>query len=248
MEVLEDESVRAPASSDALGWTEVGRLDELGHKVGAGLAQQVERAVEAIAERISDLLAAGWARVRVVTDHGWVLLPGGLPKVDLPAHLVATKWARCAAVRGESTPAVPVYPWHWNPLVLIASPPGIGSFMAGVEYAHGGVSLQECVVPELVVEAGAEAVKATIAEVQWRGMRCRVRANTNRAGIRVDLRRNWKQPASTIAATVKELGASGEASLAVSDDSHEGAAVTVVLLDSAGSVLDHKSTTVGEAP
>ena len=36
-------------------------------------------------------------------------------------------------------------------------------------------------------------------------------------------------------------------SLAVADDSHEGAAATVVVADAAGGVLDRKTTTVGEA-
>lgn len=94
------------------------------------------------------------ACVRAVTDHGWLLVPGGMPKVELPAHLVATKWARCASVRGESSTAVPTFPWHWNPQARIASPPGIGSFIVNTEYAHGGVSLQECVVPEMLIEQG----------------------------------------------------------------------------------------------
>jgi len=33
----------------------------------------------------------------------------------------------------------------------------------------------------------------------------------------------------------------------VADDAHEGAAATVVVVDAAGSVLDRKATTVGEA-
>ena len=37
------------------------------------------------------LLEAGWREVRVVTDHGWLLLPGGLPKVDLPEHLTVVR-------------------------------------------------------------------------------------------------------------------------------------------------------------
>ena len=44
----------------------------------------------------------------------------------------------------------------------------------------------------------------------------------------------------------KEVGPAGEASLAVADDSHEGAAATVVVVDAAGNVLDRKPTTVGE--
>ena len=53
---------------------------------------------------------------------------------------------------------------------------------------------------------------------------------------------------TSIAASVKEVGPAGEASIAVADDSHEGAAATIVVLDAAGNVLDRKPTTVGEAP
>ena len=157
-------------------------------------------------DRIAALLQSGWSRVRVVTDHGWLLMPGGLPKVVLPPSLTATKWARCATVRGESHPEVPVLPWYWNPEVRIACPPGIGSFIAGAEYAHGGVSLQECVIPELTVERGAEVARATITDIQWRGMRLRVRASASVPGLTVDLRTNAKQPGSSLVASAKEPG------------------------------------------
>ena len=175
-----------------------------------------------------------------------LLLPGGLPKIDLPPYLVETKWARCAAIKGESTPSVPTYPWYWNPVLRIASPPGIGAFRVNTEYAHGGISLQECVIPDLIVERGEAAVSATITTINWRGMRCRVDVDTNASGISVDLRLNWKQLSSSIAATSKELTETGKVSLAVSDDSHEGAAASVVLVDQAGRVLDYRATTVGE--
>jgi hypothetical protein len=189
-------------------------------------------------------LDAGWKKVRVVTDHGWLLLPRGLPKVDLPAYLTATKWARCALAKADAP--VPSYPWHWNPDIRITSPYGIASFRSGDKYAHGGVSLQECVVPEIVVEHGVEAVHASILAVEWRGMRCKVRVETNDPTVRVDLRTNWKQAGSSIVAAIKEVGAGGEANLVVVDDKHEGAAAMVVLIDSGGAVLSQKSTSVGE--
>lgn len=247
VEVLEPEEVGNPANSQAGAWAEVGRLDTLGHQLGIRLVQQIETELERVVERVRSLIEAGWSKVRVVTDHGWLLLPGGLPKVDLPAFLVETRWARCATVRGESATTMPTYSWHWNPHIRIACPPGIACFMAGYVYAHGGVSLQECVVPELVVERGAGVTTATITAIQWRGMRCRVTVQTNSPSVRVDLRRNWKQPESSIVASVKEIGfESGEASLAVTDDSFEDEAATVVTLDAAGNVLDRKTTTVGE--
>ena len=78
-------------------------------------------------------------------------------------------------------------------------------------------------------------------------MRCRVSVTTNDPSVCVDLRLNWKQATTSIAASVKEVGPAGEASIAVADDSHEGAAATIVVLDAAGNVLDRKPTTVGEA-
>ncbi|MBK5198134.1 MAG: hypothetical protein JJE37_07615, partial [Methyloceanibacter sp.] len=78
------------------------------------------------------------------------------------------------------------------------------------------------------------------------GMRCRVVVEANVSGLKVDLRLNWKQAKTSIAAAPKELGSNGETSLAVSDDSHEGAAASVVVFDQSGRVLDYKPTTVGE--
>ena len=48
------------------------------------------------------LLEAGWTSVRIVTDHGWLYLPEGLPKVDLPKHLTLSRWARCAVIAGTA--------------------------------------------------------------------------------------------------------------------------------------------------
>lgn len=244
--ILDDDQTSMAVSSEGGGWTETGKLDALGHSLNAALVRQIDPEIEALVDRISALLIAGWSRVRVVTDHGWLLLPGGLPKVELSPHLVATKWSRCAAVKGGSTPDIPTYPWYWNPILHIASPPGIGAFVSHIEYAHGGVSLQECVIPELVVERGEAAVAATITGISWRGMRCRVTVESNAARLLVDLRLNWKQAGSSIVAAIKEVGSNGEASLAVADDKHEGAAASVVVSDTSERVLDYKPTTVGE--
>lgn len=247
VEVLEPAEVRFAGTAEGGGWAEIGKLDEIGHSLGLRMVREIDTEIEVIADRVAGLFGVGWERVRVVTDHGWLLLPGGLPKVELPAYLVATKWARCATVRGESATSVPVFAWHWNRHTRIASPPGIGAFVVNTEYAHGGVSVQECVVPELVIERGAAVVRGKIIGVGWRGMRCRVTVESNASGLTVDLRLNWKQPASSVAASMKEVEANGETSLAVADDRHEGSGAAVVLLDADGKVLDYKPTTVGES-
>jgi hypothetical protein len=246
IEMLDAGEMKFPAGSAGGGWTECGQIDALGHKVNAELPLHLESEVDRITDRVAELLGGGWSRVRVVTDHGWLLVPGGLPKVELPAYLSGTKWARSAVIAHDAHPAVVTYGWHWNPEVRIVSPPGVASFFAGESYTHGGVSLQECVIPEILVVGGTPAVRASIQSVQWRGMRCRVAVETNDPSLRVDLRLSWKQEDSSIAAAVKVVGAEGEASLVVPDDDRMGSAAFVVLLDAAGTVIDRRTTSVGE--
>lgn len=246
VEVLGPEEVRIPAGAGGGGWAEGGSIDTLGHALQADLVHQLPRELERLARHVVALIEAGWRRVRVVTDHGWLLLPGGLPKVDLPAYLTATKWARCALVKGAPDLQVPAAAWHWNDALRVASPPGIACFRAGEEYAHGGISPQECVAPVLEVERTREATFATIESVEWRGMRCRVRVRSNDPGVRVDLRTNWRQADSSIVAAVKEIGTCGEVNLVVGDDRNEGAAASVVLLAGDERVIATQPTCVGE--
>ena len=58
--------------------------------------------------------------MKVVTDHGWLLVPGGLPKADLPKYLTATRWGRCAVVKPSATVDYPSFPWFWSDEVRIA--------------------------------------------------------------------------------------------------------------------------------
>jgi hypothetical protein len=245
VEIIEPSEVRMPVSAEAGGWTESGRFDKLGHSLQGDLPRHLDLEIEALVERIESLLSGGWNTVRVITDHGWLLLPGGLPKVDLPHYLAASKWARCATLKGESATTVPEYEWTWNPHVRIAIPHGIGTFWAGNEYSHGGISPQECVTPDLCVERSTAVITAKIGAISWRGLRCRVQIEGACTGLKIDLRQNWKQ-AKSLAASAKEVDTQGIGSLAVRDDSLEGSAASVVLLDAAGQVVDHQPTTIGE--
>lgn len=241
--VLSRDEVRVGAGEHG-GWTEAGQIDEMGHKLGLRLAREIPSELEYLADRIAALIEGGWERVRVVTDHGWLLVPGGLPKVELPKSVTATRWARCAVMAGESATDMPVWPWRWNRQVRIASPHGVASFVAGHDYAHGGVSAQECVVPELIVQRGKTSVSPTITDVKWTRLRCRVTALNADGGSSADIRLVWKDAHSSIVAAPKALDA-GQASLVVPDDQHEGAAAVVVLIDSEGGVVARVATTVG---
>ena len=245
IEVIEPGEMKMPVGAEAGGWSESGQFDHLGHSLQGELPRHLDLQVEALVERIESLLNGGWTAVRVITDHGWLLLPGGLPKVDLPHYLAASKWARCATLKGESASTVPEYGWFWNPHVRIAVPHGIGAFLAGNEYSHGGISPQESITPDILVERTTAKITAKIRVISWRGLRCRVQIQGVSTGLKIDLRQNWKQ-AKSLAAAAKEVDAQGIGSLAVRDDSLEGSAASVVLLDAAGQVIDHQPTTIGE--
>ena len=64
----------APRSHPARGWLEMGAFDRRGHQMGFGIARQLRNEIKRVAERIIRVLDAGWNTVRVVTDHGWLLL------------------------------------------------------------------------------------------------------------------------------------------------------------------------------
>ena len=227
-------------------WTESGQIDSLGHSLKGALAAGIDRQIDSLVERVESLCAAGWREVQVVTDHGWLWLPGGLPKVDLPTFLVRSRGARCAAIKGESAVETPVVGWHWNAQAQVAVAPGIACFEAGREYAHGGVSLQESLIPSVRVTAGrsSHVTQAKITDVSWVGLRCRVRVDGARGKLRVDLRRRVGDPASSVG-TSRPVDEVGAASLLVADDDLEGVSAVVVVLDAEERVVAKRSTIIG---
>lgn len=234
-----------PVSGEARGWTEEGKIDTRGHQLQADLAGILDKELDQLADRIISLLDGGWSFVRVVTDHGWLLLPKGLPKVDLPTHLTESKWARCATIAGNAQVDVPTAPWHWNTAQQFAIGPGIACFTASNCYAHGGLSIQECLTPDLHIERAEETrERASIESVTWTGMRCFVVATEYSAGVQADLRLATPAGAS-VAASTKPLDEDGSTSLLLEDDEYESADLVVVLLGSDGNVLAQHKTKVG---
>jgi hypothetical protein len=239
---------RAPGDSTRSGWVEAGTIDQRGHSEGMRLASLLADEVRLMADRVADLLGDGWGHVRVVTDHGWLLLPGGLPKVSIPKFLVETNWRRCAQVKAGATPEVQLHGWHWNPAVSIALAPGIACFREGAEYAHGGLSVQECVTPVLTVTKGAASGTAgvSIESVTWTQLAARVQiAGTGAAAV--DLRRDSADPSSSLLESggPRAVDGSGKARIYARDDC-DGHEAEVVALDGEGRVMARRRTHVGK--
>lgn len=229
-------------------WTEAGAIDSRGHQFQSALVDDVDRELDDIAKRVKLLLDAGWSRVEVVTDHGWLLLPGSMERVDLPAATVEVKKGRCARLKDGADVSVPTAPWHWDSNVRIALAPGISCFEAGKEYEHGGVSLQECVVPRLVIRPRSEKVRtggAAITRVKWLGLMCRVEYENVASGVTVDIRALPADATTSVAATVKETAGAGKQSLHVPDEELEGERAFLVLVGADGTILAQREVAIG---
>jgi hypothetical protein len=229
-------------------WVECGDLDHEGHDRGWKLARQMDLLLAEVQERIQSLLEAGWKKIRVVTDHGWLLLPGGLPKVELPSSVTESKWGRCAVIKPGASSNGLEFPWHWNPNQLFALADGISCFRKGEEYSHGGISLQECLTLELIVTCAGTGVAgkhAAITDLVWKGLRCTIAVEGDLSGLSFDIRTQPGNPDTSLTANSKSIKSNGTASVAVENEDLEGSYATVVLIDEDGGLVAQVATVIG---
>ena len=261
-EIVGDGSLVLGPAAGARGWLETDEIDRHGHHYGrqssrrgaSEFARAVDQELRQLATRVRQLLEAGWQSVRIVTDHGWLLLPGGLPMVSLPKQLTESKWARCAALAAGARPDAPLWPWHWNGNEEFASPTGIACFSQRPEYAHGGLSIQECLIPEIRVgaettvagETGDRApTRTTIRAVSWRRMRCDIQVEASTGDATADLRLG-SPSGDSVASRPKAIDADGCASLILPDDAHAADELVVVVTAPDGRILAQRATRKGD--
>ncbi|MDW3640238.1 BREX-1 system phosphatase PglZ type B [Vibrio sp. 1291-1] len=135
--------------TDGFAWVQTGDLDHLGHDHQLRMPHYIDQVLDSVVDRIRGLLGAGWKNIKVVTDHGWLWVPDGLPKSEIHKSLGTNRQCRCAILKSNVQYDGLVVPWFWNPNVSIAMAPGISGYRAGDYYNHGGLSLQECLTPVL---------------------------------------------------------------------------------------------------
>ncbi|WP_166424593.1 BREX-1 system phosphatase PglZ type B [Paraglaciecola sp. 20A4] len=227
-------------------WVQSGDIDKEGHIKGIKLAARIDILLEEIESRVKELLSYGWRKIRIVTDHGWLLTPQSMPKVDIPKHLTETRWGRCAVLKDSIKSEYLQVNWYWNPEVSIAMAPGISGFIDGKYYDHGGLSLQECLTPIIeVVNTAADmssGVKASISSVRWLGLTCKVEVETD-GEVYVCLRTSPADLSSEI--SKQKLVKNGKCTLMVEDD-YEGTGAVLVLVDGNGELLAKKPMIVGD--
>lgn len=242
VQVLDGSDVGQP---HGVGWTEFGDIDRYGHEHGCKTARHVEGQIADLLQRVLELLHAGWKRVRIVTDHGWLLVPGGLPKVPVPSSLTEERWGRCALVKRTAKIDLPALRWHWDASVDVTYAPGTSAFYANMEYAHGGLTLQECYTPVLTVCLPTLKVQGALVDVRWVGLRCRIKVTPPLQGARIDIRTKVADAGTSIVSQGKSVAEDGSCSIAVENPDLEGSAAFVVFVAADGAVVDKRQTVIG---
>ncbi|MBF9018800.1 MULTISPECIES: BREX-1 system phosphatase PglZ type B [unclassified Oceanispirochaeta] len=228
-------------------WCELGDIDHEGHDRGWKLAKHISTMLQEVSEKIDALFKAGWSSVRVVTDHGWLLMPKGLSKIELPAALTDSKWGRCAAIKPGAVTDVKLYPWYWNSTKHFALADGASCYKAGLEYSHGGISLQECYIPEINISSSIKSSSKTvnITDVKWRGLRCKIAVEESTENLKLDIRLQAGEPSSSVVLSIKEIDSNGMASVIVEDEDLENVDAYLVLLDKEGKMVSQMPTVIG---
>jgi hypothetical protein len=228
-------------------WMEIGDIDTKGHEEQSGMVRRIEELFNQIHEVVDIAFSQGYPNIKIVTDHGWLLLPGGLPKKDLPRDLAETRWGRCALIKEGAQTDLLHLPWHWNQSVFIAYAPGISFFKNNEEYAHGGISLQECLVPLMTIKNPQKTQKSSkISTFKWVNLNCKIELDNTPDGYLLDIRTKFTDAFSSIvlSAPERKIIKNGKCSLMV-DDSSEGKAIWIVLMNPDEIIIDKQMASVG---
>jgi PglZ domain len=143
-------------------------IDEQGHKVTHELPGLVEQLTSKLRRAVERLHELGINEVHVVTDHGFLLLPAdmvnGLGRPSVGLAQVLRREDRWCALK----PDAPVtglirlpLPMATDPVVL-GFPRGVRTLVETGDYCHGGISLQETVIPHLVSTADLGAPRLDV--------------------------------------------------------------------------------------
>ena len=137
-------------------------------------------------------------------------------------------------------------PWFWDGAEGVVLATGVSCFVAGMEYAHGGLTLQEALIPSLTISASPSAGTAgvNLTEHKWNQLRLNV-VFDGAEGLTIDLRKTVGVAESTILENPVRGAPDGQRnSLYVMDDA-QGSSAYLVVLDKSGQCIFKQILVVG---
>ena len=227
-------------------WMEIGDIDKKGHQEQAEMFKRIPNLLSELKDTIHKIVEKGISKITIVTDHGWLLIPGGLPSEKLHKDLAETRWGRCAQMKVGAVTNYLQLPWTWNKNEHIAYAPGVSFFKKNEEYAHGGISLHECMTPLITITSNniASTAKALIEEYKWVGMRLHITTvGTDNKGFNIDIRLKREDGNSSL--IFGKSKQDGETWKIMVDGDNEGQAGYIVLMDAQGIIVDSKLIEIG---
>lgn len=140
-------------------------LDALGTALGATALNLYEDLLKKLKQGINKIFDLGAEEVCIVTDHGFLMLEEikDFEKIDIKGRNIITKSERYIIGSGLEAGNHLKFVLNEDEGLEILFPRGIYCFKAPGRYdfLHGGVSLQEVVIPLLVVEKRFKASKVS---------------------------------------------------------------------------------------
>lgn len=142
-------------------------VDHIGHGQAETLIRHVHLEIDRLARLVRKLHRWGYARVHVVTDHGFIMLdesklPSEVPCDKAWCHVLKERFALVPA--SADLPLVRL-PFAWDAEMRVAVPPGLAFFKAEKSFSHGGAAVQEVIIPHLISQAQAAQEKRVGVEV-----------------------------------------------------------------------------------
>lgn len=228
-----------------MAWTEIGDIDKEGHADISKFTKNLDSLLQNIEERILELIGTGWKRIELVTDHGFLALSGGLPTTKLGSTLSENTWGRCAALKPGAQSDEAHYSWFWNPAHSFALASGVNCYGRSREYAHGGLSIQECLTQRFTITASNSSNSSVkITDKVWRGMRFTVAIQGSVEGLHLDVRKYAGDSGSSLSMNPKAFK-DGKASVVIEDDSLQHTMAFAVITGEDGEPLAQFETQIG---
>ena len=152
-------------------------IDDAGEADGMRLPAAIPGAVTQIGKAVHKLRSLGVRRAVITADHGFIYTPGAGPGdvVAKPSGDWEVEKDRFLLGHGPGSP----HTIRFAPSEVgvpcaaeaIVFPRGLSAFQSGLSYCHGGLSLQECVVPVIRVEMPEQSRRSPKLEIglKYRG-------------------------------------------------------------------------------
>jgi len=151
-------------------------IDGLGENMPQKARRSIDEVLNLLRRGLSALFNAGFREVVITADHGFILADRleDSQKIDAPEGqqvlLKRRVWIGRGGALHDAVMQVPLSAFGIGGDLELATPLGLAVFKVqggNAEYFHGGLALQEIVIPVLVISATSSPTQATPSPLRW---------------------------------------------------------------------------------